>query len=295
MDVSVSLQLSSDDTLESWTGMQRDLIRFKDGYKAEPECPQMFKLGNRWYLLASLARRTNNYVGCPSYWIGDAGKTTDDVDYSSKTEMRLEGEDLCAAQVAFDGSQLRIFGWIPASATGGVWGGALSLPRTVYAGAGGTLYVKLDSDIESKIKGRQLESVQNKKVSKDSSVTFTGKYNRFNLTISATIGNSTALIKAAGNVVKLDGANNKLLICRESDGYIYSSYSLPDGALDGISKIHLVAEGDILELFVNDKWSLCARTDSNLKNASVKVAAGQGTFQLNSGSIWRLKYLEEII
>ncbi|MDF2568213.1 MAG: hypothetical protein K0R90_1669, partial [Oscillospiraceae bacterium] len=213
----ISLQMTSDNSLVNWSGSQKELIRFT----SDPECSQMFKLGSRWYLLASITKRSNNYVGCPSYWVGDAGSKVDAIDFSLKPEKMLEGEDLCAAQVVSDGSQLRIFGWVPKSATGGSWGGHLSLPRLVYAGEDGTLFVKLDTDIGNKIRGRKLAELPDTTISPDNSATFSGTYNRFDLSISAAIGNSTALITAAGNVIKLDGANNKLSICREKDGYVF--------------------------------------------------------------------------
>lgn len=286
----ISLQMTSDKSLVNWSGSQKELIRFP----SDPECSQMFKLGSRWYLLASITRRSNNYVGCPSYWVGDEGKKADAIDFTTKPEKTLEGEDLCAAQVVSDGRQLRIFGWIPRGAAGNTWGGCLSLPRSVYAGTDGTLYVKLDTEIGNKIRGRKLSDLKETIISKNNSAAFPGSYDRFDLSFSSSIGNSTALITVSGNVVKLDGVNNTLSIYREKDGYVFSTYSLPAKALSGNNNIRLIAEGNVLELFVNDKWSLCARIDSDIKNSAVIISTQDNSFKISSGSIYKLKYLEEI-
>ena len=105
----------------------------------EPECPQMFHLGGRWYLLASIYDRA---VGKPDYWVSKSILGP----WSRRPAGALDGKDLCAAQVAFNDEIPLLFGWIPllpARPGKQTWGGHLALPREVYALPDGMLRTRL--------------------------------------------------------------------------------------------------------------------------------------------------------
>jgi len=105
---------------------------------------QMVKIGTRWYLIASIYSRTVHGVGGFSYWKGDENTLITDVDWMSKTEQSLDGEDLCAGQLVQVGDRWYLFGWVPANAQSSQWGGALTLAREVYQLKNGDLAVRLD-------------------------------------------------------------------------------------------------------------------------------------------------------
>jgi hypothetical protein len=294
IDVSLALASTTGDNLDSWTGSQKELIHFSNGYKGEPECPQMFKIGSRWYVLTSLARRTNNYVGLPSYWVGDSGSGIDNVNWASKQEMMLEGEDLCAAQVVSDGSRFRMWGWIPKGVSGGTWGGHLNLPREVYQQSDGTLSVKLDSEVGKKIRGRQLSQLGASTLSPSGEAAFSGVYNRLDMDLKLRFNSSASWITAGDMGIKMDSVNNEIKITKGINGVVYSSLKLPTGSLNGEVNIRVIAESDIVEVFVNDRYSLCGRIGSKLSNAAVKIVSAGGTTDINNAAIYKLKFLEEI-
>jgi sucrose-6-phosphate hydrolase SacC (GH32 family) len=123
-----------------------DLRQWKDhgpildpGTIAEPECPQMFSLGGRWHLLASIYDRA---VGKPAYWTS----TSPLGPWRKEPDGLLDGKDLCAAQIAFDGAIPILFGWVPkdpAQPGRQTWGGLLALPREVHALPDGKLGTRL--------------------------------------------------------------------------------------------------------------------------------------------------------
>jgi hypothetical protein len=132
-----------------------DLQQWKDhgaildpGTIGEPECPQMFPFGGRWYLLASIYDRA---VGRPVYW----SSTSPLGPWKNEPDGMLDGKDLCAAQIAFDGETPILFGWIPlAPAKPGsqTWGGHLALPREVHVLPDGKLGTRLPAKLDKTFK-----------------------------------------------------------------------------------------------------------------------------------------------
>lgn len=132
-----------------------DLKQWKDhgpivdpGTIGEPECPQMFRLGGRWYLLASIYDRA---VGPPAYWTS----TSPLGPWEKAPTGMLDGKDLCAAQIALEGETPLLFGWIPpdpAKPSKQTWGGHLAIPREVYARPDGKLGTRLPSKFVKHLK-----------------------------------------------------------------------------------------------------------------------------------------------
>ncbi|QIF00635.1 hypothetical protein [Roseimicrobium sp. ORNL1] len=118
------------------------------GNIGEPEVPQMFRLGGRWILLTSIYDRA---VGPPVYWCSESPLGP----WKSKPEGQLDGKDLCAAQIDFDGEMPVLFGWIPLkpSKPGKQhWGGHLALPREVHVLPDGRLGTRLPANVAETFK-----------------------------------------------------------------------------------------------------------------------------------------------
>ncbi len=294
IDCSLVLSNSLENNIDSFTSNQRELIRFPNAETGRPECPQMFKLGNRWYLLTSLYGRSNNGVGRPTYWIGDADKKILDNNWQDKKENSLDGDDLCAAQVATDGNSYHMWGWIPKSSSGGSWGGHLNLAREIYQTNDGSLGVKLDSSVGNKIRGRELTNIPSTTLEANNVATFKGLYNRLDIDLKIRLNSSTTLISIGSSVIKVDGNKNELRIYKGSAAQDFSSIILPSGALTSLTNLRIIAESDIIEIFVNNKWALSARTDALLTDAQVKLTSIGGSTIIESAKIYRLKFLEEI-
>ena len=113
--------------------------------RGDPECPQLKKIGDRWYLFYSVyGTGTAGNVGNLSYRIGDPGVSPDRVDWNSKTEYALEGGDVHAAQLCKVGDFWYMYGWINYTPPTNVWGGHLNLARAVYQREDGTLGTRCD-------------------------------------------------------------------------------------------------------------------------------------------------------
>jgi beta-fructofuranosidase len=127
---------------------------FFTGKMREPECPQVFCIGSKWYLLASI--HTGTEVGKPSYWMSNhpAGP------WSVGLPDSLDGSNLAAANVSFDGRRWLLLGWIPLTTTSAhghyTWGGYLAFPREIIQFADGRLGTQLDPGISTAIRGELL-------------------------------------------------------------------------------------------------------------------------------------------
>ncbi len=242
----------------------RDLMR-----SLEAECNQMLKIGKRWYLLTSLARQTVHWVGPLSYWIGNEDTPIDQDDFTHKREYRLDGEDLSAAQVAPFQDRYYKFGWIPMNYNGQEWGGHLNLPHEVYQLPDGRLGCRLDPAY-----GR---SIVKDVVSWD--VVFfqflppfgrcvLGKVEtNFGLRACFDLERSekTGLIldQEKGIAVELDREKRQMrVVQRDQSGmFCFSSLDLEPDTWSAPAEIHAIYDEDIVEVFLNDRYALCARTD----------------------------------
>lgn len=127
-----------------------DLKQWKDhgpildpGTIGEPECPQMFQFGGRWYLLASIYDRA---VGQPLYW--SSASPLGPWEKRTRRPARRQRPLRCADRLRWRNTLL--FGWIPLTpARPGKqhWGGHFALPREVYALPDGKLGTRLPAKL----------------------------------------------------------------------------------------------------------------------------------------------------
>ena len=117
-----------------------DLVAWKprpplcDGYKLTPECPDLFRIGDLWYLIVSPSENVTTYR--------TAGALSGP--WSPAPGSALETPIFYAAKSQFDGRRHVLTGWLRdlegARDRGGFrWGGTQSLPREVFAGPDGAL------------------------------------------------------------------------------------------------------------------------------------------------------------
>ncbi|MBO9604468.1 MAG: GH32 C-terminal domain-containing protein [Paenibacillaceae bacterium] len=312
MDASIALTTSNGADLTNW-GTQSDLLRFPNAgvpisAAKEPEVPQMFKIGDRWYLMASIARQSVHNVGKPTYWIGSPNTPIEQDDWQSKTAHSLDGEDLAAAQLFEANGKRLLLGWIPQQATGNAWGGHLSLPREVYPLEDGTLAARLETAIGAAIRGDLLYgSASSQPIAAEtgnwqrntSEIRYSGSgfgmaklpgsYDRFDLEMELSLdeGASRAgllldkdVAGPYGYEIALNRANGKILVRRDatgSGGWVnFAELEVGAAALEGTNKLRVIAEGDMLEIFVNDRFALAARISSSLSATGIRLFASGG-------------------
>lgn len=251
----------------------------------EPECNQMIYIDGRWYLIASLARQTVHWVGAPSYWIGKKDTPIDSQDWSQKNEYRLDGEDLCAAQIAENKGKYYIFGWIPLNYNGQEWGGHLNFPREVYTMENGLLASRLDPEFARNIIGRKtvcdicavsVGELGYHIVAGEGIENFGVKVN-FQLRERTKAG--IVLDAREGTAVLIDTLTRKFRIVQMREGKVVFEYSFLDIDVPKEAQLHVLFDEDIVEAFLNDRYSLCARVKRTNKAAKVY------SFSSNAGEI----------
>lgn len=251
----------------------------------EPECNQMISIGGRWYMVTSLARQTVHWVGAPSYWIGDKDIPIDSQNWSQKKEYRLDGEDLCAAQIAENKGKYYLYGWIPLNYNGQEWGGHLNFPREVYPLENGLLASRLDQEFAQSIMGRKtVYGVFAKSAGElGYHIDAEGGLDNFGIKVGFQLseGTKTGIIldAAEGTAVLIDTPAEKLRILQLRDGQAVFEYSSIDIDVLKEAKLHVIFDEDIVEVFLNDRYSLCARVKRTNKAAKVYSFSG------NSGEV----------
>ncbi|MGJ8530286.1 family 43 glycosylhydrolase [Maritalea sp.] len=110
-----------------------------------PECPEVFKLGDWWYLVESRYSERMQTV----YRVAKSP----DGPWESRKLDSLDGRRFYAAKSASDGDRRFSFAWIPFRKHHGpkrswVWGGELGSPRELISLSDGTLVSKLPEEVD---------------------------------------------------------------------------------------------------------------------------------------------------
>ena len=255
-----------------------DLKQWKDhgpildpGTIGEPECPQMFQLGGRWYLLASIYDRA---VGQPLYWSSASPLGP----WKKEPTGQLDGKDLCAAQIAFDGETPVLFGWIPLTpARPGKqhWGGHLALPREVHALPDGKLGTRLPAKLT-----KTFERLPWQREAGD----WRSFAAEFTLSMPDGVSEVRVSIAPLGEIV----LKQDRLFILDTAGECWSELpvKLPTSKPFEVS---LFVENNIVELFVHDRYSLAARLPATTGPVRLSLQAGASTASISSMRVseWR--------
>jgi len=238
------------------------------GTIGEPECPQMFRLGGRWYLLASIYDRA---VGQPVYW----SSTSPLGPWKHKPDGVLDGKDLCAAQIAFDGETPVLFGWIPlAPAKPGQqnWGGHLALPREVFALPDGRLGTRLPEKL--------LKTFEQLPWQREA-----GAWSRFAAEFMIMLPQDTGEVRlhleSLGEIV----FNHDQLRILDAAGESWSEIAVELPTAQPL-KVWLFVEDGRVEVFVHHRYSLAACLPPT--KAAVRLAIPSASLKSGRFSEWHL-------
>lgn len=243
-----------------------DLKQWKDhgpildpGTIGEPECPQMFQLGGKWVLLASIYDRA---VGAPVYWISGSPLGP----WQKKPAGQLDGKDLCAAQIAFEEKSPLLFGWIPlkpSRAAKQTWGGHLALPREVHAlpdGTLGTLGTRLPPKLSEIFARLPWVTVPAPPIGTQRHE-IPGSWKRlaaeFNVALTTKVQQLTVHIEPLGQIV----LNRDQLRILDAAGETWSDLPAELRTTQPV-RVQIFVEADMIELFVQGRYSLAARLPS---------------------------------
>jgi len=302
--------LASSPDLQRWEG-RGDL--YFPGNIREPEVPQVFHVGDYWYLLASI--HTGEAVGGPSYWISSSPNGPWLVDPTGS----LDGPNLSAANVGYDGQRWLLFGWIPLTTVEAhgryTWGGHMAFPREIYPLANGALGVRLEPDFGRRIRGELLEEadLETARIIRGHWVQDSGlRYSDSDGDGFVALLNSYERLDI--DVVVMPGANNRRVGLRLADlidvgidvidACFYVAHrskgsSNPYAMLHfGIGaeryELRVIVENDIVEMFVNNHYSLCARLPYDLGQMTVGLIASGGTATFHDVRRYHLYSMSEM-
>ncbi|OQC09998.1 MAG: hypothetical protein BWX74_00804 [Tenericutes bacterium ADurb.Bin087] len=278
----------------------------------EPEVPMMIKINKRWYLFACLSGRTHNGVGPLSYWIGDENKKIEQVDWNSKKEHILTGEDLCAAQIAEIRGRYYLYGWIAQDHINSQWGGTINVPQEVYQREDGTLGVCLDEYLKEKLSKGTASNVFFDPYSTtgmfdiDTKILQKGNKNDTFASLTLTSKHKRALIKAKfsnlgndavtgveinnnGSIyqIRYSATSNNIQVTKKGVGIAFSKYETDTESHTELDFV-VIAEGSILEAFINGRYALSARIDETLTNFNVGVYTTKNEVQLDEFKVSQL-------
>lgn len=259
-DTGGALSLATSPDLKEWTDHGAII---HPGDIDEPECPQMFTLGGRWYVLASVyqGQGKKGGVGGPSYWVSESPLGP----WPKRPSGVLDGRHNCAAQVAFDGATLLLFGWIPLKPSHEgrrkSWGGHLALPREVYALPDGLLGCRLPQRTQQhlgELPWREVSGFAIGSVAR--TVGETGEEGRcdicveFTLEMPGTVKTVRVGIVPLGEVVIQHGSIRIV----DAEGEVRSEIDAEIPAGQPVT-VQVLVEADMVEVFVRDRYAVVAR------------------------------------
>ncbi len=286
-DVSCALTLrtSRDSIGMDWSDPCIVLRDFPSSAHGEPECSQLKKIGNRWYLFTGVSGQTIHGVGTAQYFVGGEGQTIDQVDWLNAEPHYLDGEDLCVPQVEQIADRFYLYGWMPRVYNAGYWGGYKNLSREIYQRENGLLGSRLDPMATKLLnRGKYLEVEESTAETEKGlaqvsagAIQMIGINNRVAvqkpvdstfLQYRLDMQNSTQ----AGYSIQCEGKEFRVLLLREGEK-LYLQVDCPldtshpvssrmeiEVAEDGVYDIKCCIEGSIIECFVDDTFALSART-----------------------------------
>ncbi|MBL8892880.1 MAG: hypothetical protein JNL67_23080 [Planctomycetaceae bacterium] len=268
-----AISYATSSNLQDWTN---EGLLLDTGSMGEPECPQMFKIGEYWYLLFS---EYHQAVGGPTYLRSRQSRGP----WELADADVLDGKDLCAAQVAHDGNSWVLMGWIPdtpARPGNQAWGGHLALPREIFSRDHGRLGSRIHSSIREKIRGSRLKVTRSTpemvdqashgivlpQLAVDIEIVWKPNENQKNWR-----GRFFQTAKPTGAVhtvdVVIEGDRMRIL---DNQGTVWGE--LPTDLLGTVAQEASVAtriliDRDILEVHVSNTYSLVARVPIDLEGA----------------------------
>lgn len=281
--------------------------------RGDPECPQLKKIGNRWYLFYSIyGTGSQGGVGKPAYRMGDVGVSPEMVDWDAKEERYLDGGNLRASQVVEVGDKFYLYGWINYEVGRYVWGGYLNLPHEIYQLENGLLRTRADEGLLKLLNRGRIASfkednltLNNMSFSNDvvisngpGSAYMNGQYKRnlieTTITMPNEVNSSSITLKQGDQtiLISLVRRNTKTYLevtRRIGQNYFeYSSIEI-DEKDKTIFDIKAVIDSKFIEVFCNDQYSLIAHTHIDSNNPyQIGIEASGNNVRFSNTTVYKL-------
>ena len=311
IDCDLFLRTSDDEIGFEWTKNAIPLRSFPKTKDGEPECSQLLKIGNRWYLTTGISGQSVHGVGTLSYWIGGENQTIDEVDWQNLETHKLDGEDLAVPQIEKVRDKYYLFGWMPQLYNGGQWGGYKNLAREVFVKEDGTLGTRFDPMATKLMNKGKLFDITNENTTsaistvENNSIIMSGPDR---VTINETVGQAFVRYTVEMNnssqfdYVMNDGYNDWRCSIIEEDGKAYLKIHIQNGFVSSkvylseakdVYDVKLVTHGTIIEFAVNDTIVLSGRTGAAKTNYTPSFISN-GNAKVTNISINRLAQLYDV-
>lgn len=288
-------------------------LLFSPGNSNVPECPELFKMGDRYYLLASWGTKR---VGQVRYRYSDSPKgpwRRFPVDTLTSTE------EMAPNSAQGDGRRIMI-GWIPTyvNSTDGnpyQWGGHMAFPKEIYQTKDGELRARLavaDNLLRKELlytfegnadyvrgdgfttEGQTLRYLKNHDYGE---LWFEGEYVNFDLEMKIALGKDSAgfgVVLKTGNE-KFNGyevfidPNTKQLILREHFERMDKITSIPiEIKYNEGMKLRVIIDGNIIEVYLDNQFALSGRIHKFTSVNKLGLFTEYGSFEAKDINIYSL-------
>jgi beta-fructofuranosidase len=274
----VNIYESEDSGLTQWK-YRGVLFQIPDPEARTAECPNFFKLGDRWVLLVSP-------YGKVQYYVGDFDAET--CRFQARTRGLLDyGPSFYAPNTLqlTDGRRI-VWGWVNGFPGGHGWNGCLSVPRELSLSSDGQLRQSPASQLR-KLRGGAVEW-RNTLLRAEGTAFRLPHTNTLEIRAEILLRNSDSIVLSLNSAVaspshvtmKFDGSKFKM---EDADGPL--SLAGSQGKLD----LRIFIDRSVLEIFAND--TLCAtRIISSLDaDATLQVSSSDGSAQAKRIEAWPMK------
>lgn len=279
-----------------------------------PECPEMFKLNGRYYLLGSWG---TDRVGMGRYRISDHPHGP----WRRCRTESIDGTDISAPNTASDGKRRLFFGWIP-TYSGNVdygaseWGGHLAFPREIWSASDGTLYSRPPVELESLRSGQllSLSGLNSAKVIGDwqtaprefatlpgsdyAEILFPVTQTRFEvacqITLSEDCRHAGVIIREAGSgfpgyEISVDAFHRQLVLREHFERRKILAFQSIEIRPQQQMELRVIVDGSIIEAFLDNRFSLAGRAYNNPGNQRFGFYSDSGHFSVRDCTVYGLK------
>jgi beta-fructofuranosidase len=260
---------------EELTGV---LFRHPDAGVRNIECPNFFRLGDKWVLIVSQGQPVQYFVGRLN------GKT---MRFEAENRGILDHGNYYAANSMEDGKGRRLlWGWVNSFRNGRGWNGCLTLPRVLTLGTDGLLRQRPAPELE-KLRGK---AVQIAPVRLDGSAKVLDAVKGDTLELIVDLERGTA--RSVGlRVRRAADGSRAVTIAWDGRELDVAGMKAPLRLLEGEKRLrlHVFLDRSVIEVYAGDRVCLTRVVYPESKDGGVEVFATGGSATVRAFTAWPLR------